>query len=557
MMYLRLTWATLMLAAFAAAQPPPATDPKDLATLSGQVVSLAGQPLKKTTLTLRGTGQTYTATSDAEGKFLLEGVSPGRYSLMAERQGYLRQTYGAKRASGLGTQLSVNPGETLKDLKLSLTPQAAISGKVLDDEGDPVAQVMVRASRFMFINGKRQIMPGGGGTTDENGDFKLGGLAPGRYFVIASPQRAMFSLDNSTLAAPKPGKIEEDLVSTYHPSAADFASATPVDITAGNNVSGADVRLRKTQVVRVKGKVVGQPAARLRVMLMQPGSAMMSPFSQSSALVGKDGSFELTHVLPGSYTVAAIIMEGMSQMLGQQQIEVGAQNLEGVVLALHSPFELRGSVQTVGEPANAAPPGAKPPTMRIFLNGADGVQFNSPQATVNEDGTFTLPNVSPGKYRLNIFGTPAGTYVKAIRYGSLDALEQGLDLNDGAGGALQVVLSNAAGQISGSVQTDQQPADSATVTLIPDPPSPDRPGLYQQTDVDQNGKFTFHNLTPGKYRVYAWEDLEPGIQQDPEFMKPLESLGANVAVGENGKEQVTVTRISAATVDEARLKSGR
>ena len=103
MMYLRLASATLVLAALAAAQPPPATDPKDLATLSGKTVSAAGQPLKKTALSLRSVGgaagsglvlQNYTATSDGEGKFVFEGLQPGRYQLTAERQGYLRQEIG-------------------------------------------------------------------------------------------------------------------------------------------------------------------------------------------------------------------------------------------------------------------------------------------------------------------------------------------------------------------------------------------------------------------------------------------------------------------------------
>ena len=561
MMYILRTWATVFLAALAAAQQPSAaTDPKDLATLSGITVSLAGQPLKKATLILRG-AQAYTATSDAEGKFLFEGVQPGRYTLFADRQGFVRQTYGARHPNSMGSMLTLNKGENRKDLKFALTPTATISGKVLDDEGDPVAQASVNLMRFMVMNGKRRLMGTGGSNSDDNGDYKVTGLGPGRYFLMAAPQqRGMYPLGGTSQAA-QAGKVEQALSAAYFPNAADAATATPIEITAGNSVNGMDIRLRKSQVVRVKGKVVGQQTARLRVMLQQSGETMMSPFGQSSTTPGKEGAFELIHVLPGSYVLLAANVEGPIQILARQPIEVSTQNLEGLVLNLQPPFEVHGTVQTVGEPVGEQKTGGnevlgRPANTRINLIPTD-MMFNSASGQVNQDGTFVLPNVVAGKYRLNINGTPPGTYVKAIRYGNADALASGLDLNDGGAGSIQVILSNGAGEITGSVQSDQGPVEGTQVTLAPDPPDPDRPALYQQSVVDMNGKFTIRNVAPGKYRVYAWEDLEPGAYQDAEFMKPLESLGTRVTVEENGKEQTRLTRISSATVDEARQKSGR
>ena len=573
MMYLRLASATLILAALAAAQPPPATDPKDLAALSGKTVSAAGQPLKKTALSLRSVGgaagsglvlQNYTATSDGEGKFVFEGLQPGRYQLTAERQGYLRQAYGSKRSSGMGmgTILNLGKGEQMKDLTLPLTPHAIISGKVLDDDGDPVANASVRAMRYAFMNGKRQMMPSGQAGSDESGDYKIGGLAPGRYFLVASKQRGMFMSDAAPPDA-KPGKIEEDLVTTYYPSVTDSSSATPIDTIAGRSAPGTDIRLRKAQVVRVRGKLVGmlpnQSMQRLQVMLLPSGASMMTSIGSGSVSPTKDGSFELTRVQAGSYTLAAANMQGMMQILARQQVEVGSQNLDGVALTLQTPADLRGTVKTEGEPKTAPTDAAPvpPPSLRVTLNASDGVMFNTPQAAVNDDGTFVLPNVAPGKYRLTAYGNTAGTYLKAIRFGDRDVLAEGLDLSDGASGAVQVIFSTAAGEIGGSVQADGQPVAGGSVTLVPDPPQPEQTRLYPMSGVDQNGKFSFKNLAPGKYVAYAWEELEPGSQYDPEFLKPLESLGTRVTVGENGKEQVALTRISAATVDEARQKSGR
>jgi hypothetical protein len=78
-------------------------------------------------------------------------------------------------------------------------------------------------------------------------------------------------------------------------------------------------------------------------------------------------------------------------------------------------------------------------------------------ATVKDDGTFTLDNVSPDRYSLRVFNNPDGTYLKAARMGDLDLLANGLDLTSGVSeGMIELTLSSAAGAIDGTVQNDQQ-----------------------------------------------------------------------------------------------------
>ncbi len=62
--------------------------------------------------------------------------------------------------------------------------------------------------------------------------------------------------------------------------------------------------------------------------------------------------------------------------------------------------------------------------------------------------------------------------------------------------------------------------------------------FYKTTTTDQAGNFSFKNLTPGDYKVFAWEDIEPGAYSDPEFVKPVESKGesVNIKEGEGGRQ---------------------
>ena len=73
----------------------------------------------------------------------------------------------------------------------------------------------------------------------------------------------------------------------------------------------------------------------------------------------------------------------------------------------------------------------------------------------------------------------------------------------------------------------------------------ERPQLARSTASDRDGRFTFASLTPGEYRLYAWEDVESGAWMDPEFLKPLESRGEKITVREAAAQTVQVRVIPA------------
>jgi hypothetical protein len=90
------------------------------------------------------------------------------------------------------------------------------------------------------------------------------------------------------------------------------------------------------------------------------------------------------------------------------------------------------------------------------------------------------------------------------------------------------------------------------VTLIPDPPQPRRTSLYQLAETDENGRFQFQGLRPGKYRLYAWEEFEDGAQFDPDVTGPFEARSVAIEVAEGARKEVAVTRISVDEMEAAR-----
>jgi hypothetical protein len=242
--------------------PAPPTRPEDLCAIEGQAVNaLTGEPLKKVQITLGGRitpdgrpSATPGAVTDAGGRFVIESIDPGRYNISAERNGFVRFQYGARGPGRPGTPLTLSPGQRMRDLVLRLTPQAVITGKIVDEDGEPVENAQVRAMRYAFVRGKKQMTTPGSGSTDDLGEYRVFGLDPGKYYVSATyhPHNDMGVTENQKPAA----DANEGYAPTYYPSTNDPTAASVIQVSAGAVLGSVDITLRKTRTVWIRGHVV-------------------------------------------------------------------------------------------------------------------------------------------------------------------------------------------------------------------------------------------------------------------------------------------------------------
>jgi len=491
----------------------------------------------------------YAGTTDATGKFRIENVEPGKYFLMAERTGFVRQQYGARKNSMPGTLLTLTAGHEMKSIDFKLVPQGVITGRVLDEDGDPLPRATVQVMMKRYNRGKQQLMPSGGAMTNDTGEFRIADLSAGRYFLSATYHRMGFGGPDVPTRNPA-DKPEEDYVTTYYPASLDQTGASPVELEAGQEMPRIDIRMRKARVFRIRGKIAaqpGEPTNNIRLMLVASENSFF--FNAANPAVRPDGTFEMSSVQPGSYFVIAMRNGGVQGMVGKVAVNVGQQNVDGIVVPILNGVTLTGSVRidaTKDELAQAQTQGsASLRSTRVQLMPIEGVSFSSTNATVKEDGSFVIENVGPDKYRITTFGV-GGTYLKSIRMGGQEVLDTGIDMSNGAPGAIEVVLGLGGGQIDGVVQdAEQKPVSSSLVTLVPEPFKPNRNDLYRTTMTDQTGHFTVKGMPPGEYRLYAWEDVEPGAYTDPEYLKVHESKAAKVTVKEKSQEQVSLVQIPA------------
>ena len=286
--------------------PAPAADPYAAARptgikIQGSVISSAGEPVKKASVTLTMTGTpanqrpiSHSETTGDDGKFEMDDLAPGTYMLSAAKTGFVAGRYGARSAvsPGVPLALSTGSGAVLKDLQITLTPEGIVSGHVSNQDGDPAARKSVTVYRAGYTNGRKQMQVGPRGPTDEEGDFSIGNVPPGRYYLVIQPGN------------PTPG-LERGLaeMTTFFPNARDISGAAPLDVAAGAHVEGINVRQRRERVYTVKGKVLLNGALLKETTLVCTPLGVGPTTGLAPFVAVRDGTFQIASLAPGAYSL--------------------------------------------------------------------------------------------------------------------------------------------------------------------------------------------------------------------------------------------------------------
>lgn len=517
------------------------TNADEKCSVEGTVInSVTGEPIKKANVMLSPMSpgaSPYATTTDAAGHFLIDEVDAGRFSLAAFHVGYIQPQGSAKNPA----PFTLEKGKKLKELVLNLAPQGVISGKILDEDGDPLGNVKVQCMGIFYERGKKRLDLYIETNTNELGEFRLAGLSPRKYVISATykPDGMGQRVQERPIHAAR-SAVAEGYATTYYPSTMNPTNASPIEIIPGVQNSGINITLVRTRSVRVKGHVAGGgPSQRADVMLTLHGDTYHGDISEEAEADSK-GGFQLEGVVPGSYIVLAAEMVEGKRYWARMPLEVRDANIDGIELALVPPGEIQGRllVEDSGDLMSK-------PFRLLLQSRADS--FNARWLHLEDESTFKLEeNGFGGPYDVKAGGLPGDFYVKSIRLGERDVLETGFEFTPGAAEVLTLVLNPNGGEIEGSVKTAKDaPAALARVTLIPEEGHRSYTSFFKTTNADENGHFVIQGVAPGEYKIYAWEDIEEGAYQDPGFMKQHESDGQAVSVKEKDHETVQLKVIPA------------
>jgi uncharacterized GH25 family protein len=513
----------VLAAATAGAQSlPPVTARVDekaapLCTVSGRVLTAAeGAPIKSARVVLiqenaKKQPEIFGAITDSDGHFQVKNVPAGRYRFSASRTGFVAQQYQAKGLSQ-GAVLSLVPAQQIDDSLFRLVRAGVVTGRVVDEAGEPLANVSVSTLRrptaeeredWSKAQKQHQYVSASSARTDDRGEYRIFGLKPGDYYlkVAESPDYDQVGemggegdFNDYFLLR----QVGTEYAPLYYPGVLQISDAQPISLRAGEEVR-ADFEMRRVKAVEVAGRVIGpdgKPATHAFLLLAVPGIDEWGGDLEAST--DSKGEFFIKHVPPGTYILTAQQEDESRHEVTRQRIEVAESDLKSVVLAFGHGTDIHGHI--IGEGANLAID-----RIGLVLESQDEDESLSGWAQAKKDGSLLLTDVVDGSYTVSVWGLEKGWFVKSIHFGATDVLQKGLQLEQGSSsGTLEVVISSAGAELQGTV-TDQdgKPIVAAQVRMRPDPETSFNRTRAHTTGTDQNGHFSFSSLPAGKYKVWA------------------------------------------------------
>jgi len=511
-----------LLAGFLSACTLAAQSNPGAASIEGHVLSsLTGAPLRKATVVLTAPTAPIrlVADTDAQGRFEFIGLPPGTYRLSASRTGFLDRP--TRRPIPLG------PNDQVTDAEIRLPPQSVITGHVLDEDGERVDRARVAVFKQSYHNGSRQWdRINTGSETNDTGEYRLSNLKPGRYLLQAFDTRPQ--IDNRYGNPPK-----MFYVPAYYPNALSREQALPVAVGVGAEVRGIDIRLFKLArppSVHVRGRVTGvQPDSQIVVSVsLLPADGGL--FGGNTLATPPDYAFDLS-APPGQYTIFGNVYSESPEAYGTGVLTVTG-DVAGVVLAMKPVPDVTGRISLAESGTKVDLQGVRVGLTRLSSSLVSEVRSDAA-------GKFDFPKpVSPGHYAIvNVRSIPDGCFIREVKFGGKEISWDDFEIS--ASSQLEIILSNTAGKIAGSVlDADGKPFPGSSVTLIP----PDGKSRPVKQSVGDDGNFQFTGVRPGKYKLFAWEEVDDDLWQDPEFRKKYENYATEVTV-EPSETQNTQLRV--------------
>ena len=506
--------------------------------LRGRVINGAtGEPVGRALVEVPASGQKAQFTG-ADGTFDFTGLPPGNYWPAARKPGF----FDAPELDRPARTALLSSGQN-EPITLKLIPEATIFGEIKDENGVPLEGVTVRAQQWQVPNGEKELVAVGNAQTDDQGNFRLAQLRPGRYYLsFPSTNNGGWS---TTYQLTSKKQEEEGYGAQFYPGVPDLESATLIEIQAGAQVHIVQT-LHRQRVFQVAGVLRGaDPGSGFNLTLTNSVGDMVQ---KTVRLDRKTGEFQISGVPQGEYLLRATAnrrtrlrntASGLLAIADEDLPPLAAtvplrltSDVSGLVVVLGSGISV--DVRVHDEVSGAGGP-----------NGLHAVSLQmKPQGFPQSSSWVTVPRLpddrrtparfeglAPGVY--SVSGTPHGPwYIASMRCGSADLLRDDLTLTTGAPPPIEVVLRDDVAQLAVKVVKNGQPVIAGVLLFSPDYPR--RSQFFGRTSFLPVG-----NLAPGRYYVIALKSAENLEFRNPTVMERYLAHATEVILGPRGSVAIS------------------
>jgi Carboxypeptidase regulatory-like domain len=532
----------------AAQNRPQAKPPIKLARVEGHVISdLDERPLRRAHVMLRAAEAGITsvgAEADEKGNFDLRDVAPGRYSLIAERDGFLASAVCMKGALRMPPVISIGAGQSLSNLTFRLRPWAVITGKIRFEDGDPGINIRVDAYREYHFKSRHGYSIMMSARTDDRGEYRLHGLQPGSYFVAAAYERAL-----PTQGYREQTRVDEQgeerpaigYTTTFFPNTVKLSEAVGVRLEYGRETGGIDIFLQPVRKVKIRGQVIsgisGQKLTNASIFLERmdahnngampaPAVARFDPYTSN---------FEIRDVTPGAYLMIADGADAGMPLSGRVPLTVPEQDIDTLSLLLTPQRHGAGRIRIEGE-------GRLDSKVALTAMLEPRSDHGARVSAGIKNGAFDFWVADGETYDVDVANLPDDFYVSGVKVNGTSAMDAGL-----LGSAVsyenpfELMIDSQGGKVVGRVVgSDGTAWSGASLMLIPDP-AQGRLQAYREGYANEYGQFQIRGVAQGKYVLVAWLDEAPCDVYDAENLAACRAAGMNVTMARGGQEIVTFT----------------
>jgi len=523
--------------------------------VAGHVRDSRGRPMKVVVHLTMGGSSSFMATTDPQGRYEIARVPSGSYFAEVSRPGLPATRYGQRASRQPGTPIEVRDGTTVSGIDFVLSAGAAIAGTISDEYGEPVQGATIRALQIQRLDGRSVALAVPGiptRTSDDRGVYRLFGLLPGKYLVVADADGP------PTPAEPAP---RGGYAPSFYPGVTSVASALPVAIDQGDAI-GVDFSFHRERTTRVVGTVVDSTGTQVRsgVLLaasQRSGSIMLEPKVATTI----DGTFAFENVPAGDYVVQAVAPgHGVRPTpepdraatppwaeFGMQYLTITDTEPPPLLLRTSPGALLRGRIMIDG-PVSMQPMALYVWPFPTDFDRSSMIGAGPSGLTTMADGLFEIAGVT-GPRRFMQTTAVDGWYLKDVRVRGVEAMDTPFDFGMNARelDGIEVVLSPAAAAISGTVTRPGGEAVGDYAVLLF---STDSLKWYRNSQAvklersSQNGRFRIGSLPPGSYCLVALSGtsdlITSGSWQDPALFESLRPSATRVTVAEGDVRNVTL-----------------
>ena len=530
-------------------------------SISGVVVSFpAGSSIARAQVRVNriGVPGEIVRTTGADGTFTFEKLEQGSYRLSASKAGYVPRLF----SEGDVAVVHLAAGQSRSGVSVALQLGGVIAGTLTDANGEPQVDVTVRALRIDYVNGVRQVRSGPRvARTNDIGEYRLFGLQPGDYYVVASFQPAG---QPGVGAAPGSGVIRRGLggpasslwssselaaspaesAPIYFPGVMQSAEAQSVVVEATQVTRGIDFIIQDVRASHISGTVKtpdGSPVPRgtvvLRTLTTSVGMDATAPIVQ--------GTFKFNAVAPGGY-VAEVRRRGMSADGKHVTLDLGrtvitlpeGQSLDDVEVTLSPGATVSGRVVWEGNGAHS--PGVLPRVSA--LSPTDLPRDPSASVPVLGDGTFELSGVHESVL-FRVDGLPQGWFLKDVKLDGRSITDQPHSFSSGAKvDRLEVLLTDRLGSLDGTIQARSRDVLAVSVVVFSADSAKWTPHsrFIRLMRADAERRFTAQGLPDGDYVVALVPAKQQGRETAAESLKENLQWGTRIRVREGETARVAL-----------------